>query len=466
MTSILIVDDDRSLCESFKGKLSQSGYDVTCAHTLSDGLDLAAGAFIDLVLLDVRMPDGNGLDYIPRFRDTHCAPEIIIMTGNDEPDGAALAIEKDAWDYIPKNGSINDIVLSVTRALDYRRKKNSAAEKKIVLKRKNIIGDSFEFNECLDLVARASSSASNVMILGETGTGKELFARAIHENSDRANKAFVIVDCASVPENLFESILFGHTKGAFTSAEKTTTGLVEQADGGTLFLDEISELKLAHQKVLLRTLQERTYKPIGSVKERKSDFRLVAATNRELADLIETGNFRQDLLFRLQTVTIKLPPLNQRSGDVKKLTHHYLEKICGDNDIPVKGYSPEFMECLEKYHWPGNVRELVQSIEQAIVIAGDSQVLYPIHLPKYLRADLAKKSLECADPAPPVSDQSDKLPSFKEYKTFALDKAEKVYLTDLLAETNYNIKDAAGLSGLSQPRLYALLKKHDLPTKE
>ena len=245
----------------------------------------------DLVLLDVGLPDGNGLDAIERLRGVESAPQIIIITDENSRNGAELAIRSGAWDYIQKPGSIHDITLSIIRALEYREQRNAEARAPAsrVLKLDGIIGKCPRMRNCFDLVAQAAANDINVLISGETGTGKELFASAIHNNSPRAQKPFVVLDCSALPETLVESILFGHDKGAFTGAEKAREGLVKQADGGTLFLDEVGELPFSVQKAFLRVLQERRFRPIGSAVEIDSDFRLIAATNRDLQNMVHEG---------------------------------------------------------------------------------------------------------------------------------------------------------------------------------
>jgi two-component system NtrC family response regulator len=264
------------------------------------------------------MPDGNGLDYLPSLREASSSPEVIIITGAGDPDGAELAIKSGAWDYVQKGAtSIKDMMLPLTRAMEYIKEKRTKRPP-IVLKRAGIAGDSRAIRECLDLVSQAASSQTSVLLTGETGTGKELFARAIHENSSRASKSMVVVDCTALPDTLVEGLLFGHEKGAFTGADKTQEGLIQQADGGTLFLDEIGELPLTVQKTFLRVFAGTPFSTDGGQKERESDFRLVAATNRDLEQMVREGQFRQDLLYRLKAFSIELPPLREHRRTFRK----------------------------------------------------------------------------------------------------------------------------------------------------
>jgi two-component system NtrC family response regulator len=315
-------------------------------------------------------------------------------------------------------------------------------------------------------VAQASQSDINVLITGETGTGKELFARAIHDNSKRAGKNFVVVDCAAMPESLVESMLFGHEKGAFTGADRTTEGLIKQADKGTLFLDEIGELPPLIQKSFLRVLQERRFRPIGSSREERSDFRLVAATNRKLDKMVANGQFRTDLMFRLQALTIDLPHLRERREDIKELTVHYLRKFCEGYGTAMKGVTPEFFEVLMSYEWPGNVRELINVLDTAVCSVLHEPTLYPKHLPTYLRVKLAHASLKGAEETGKIDTQG--IRKIKEFTTLnsfredVISEAERQYLSELLARTHNDIQEVCRISGLSRSRLYALLKKHDL----
>ena len=263
----------------------------------------------------------------------------------------------------------------------------------MVLKRESIIGESPQLRGCLELVAQAASTDANALIQGETGTGKELFARAIHENSRRARKSFVVVDCASLPETLVEGMLFGHKKGAYTGADSSSEGLIKQADGGTLFLDEIGELSLSTQRSFLRVLQERCFRPLGGEELVRSEFRVIAATNRTLEAQVKQGAFRSDLFFRLKTIAIELPPLRDRASDIKDILFFHLNRLRDRYGLGVKGLSPEFLEAILAYSWPGNVRELINAVEYALSSSGEEPSLYPQHLPTDIRITLAQESL-------------------------------------------------------------------------
>ena len=379
MANILIIDDDKVLCEMLYRRLGSMGYEVLYALTLKEGLIKAASKDFDIVFLDVYLPDGDGLKAIPKIRESPSSPEVIIITGEGDPDGAELAIKSGAWDYIEKPLSLEQTTLPIVRALQYREEKRKGGPK-TALKRGGIIGTSPQLEACLDHVARAANSDSNVLITGETGTGKELVARAIHQNSPRSRKTFVVVDCAALPGTLVESILFGNEKGAFTGADRAREGLVKHADGGTLFLDEVGELPLLIQKSFLRVIQERQFLPVGAKAEIKVDFRLIAATNRDPDNMVRNNQFRSDLLYRLRTHSIELHPLRDRTSDIKELIFYHLNKLCESYGTETKGFSPEFFEVLMTYEWPGNVRELLNTLEEVLSVARHEPTLFPYHL--------------------------------------------------------------------------------------
>ncbi len=464
MSRILIIDDDRLICDAISNAVKRMGHTVASASTIRDGLQAARSEAFDLVFLDVKMPDGNGLDILPGIRDTASSPEVIIITGFGNPDGAELAIKNGAWDYIEKPCSLQAMTLPLMRALQYREEKQTRG-KLVHLKREGIVGSSRAMQTCLDLVAQAGGSDANVLITGETGTGKEIIAQAIHKNSRRAGKDFVVVDCAALPETLVESILFGHEKGAYTGADRSREGLITQANGGTLFLDEVAELPLSVQGSFLRALQERRFRPIGRKEEVTSDFRLIAASNRDLPELVKNRAFREDLLFRLQAFTIELPPLRDRREDIRELIRHYVPKLCENYGIPEKRISVELIDVMMRYQWPGNVRELIHALERSISGATQDPVLFPKHLPTNIRVGVARASVgetSNGDSAPGPAGGPKPLPQLQQYREDAILQAEQQYLKELLSLTEGNIPKACSVSGLSRSRLYALLKKYNL----
>lgn len=470
MSNVLIIDDDILMGDVLSSMTKRLGHDVTHVACLQEGLALARSSDFDLVFLDVFLPDGHGLDALPLIRESRSHPEVIIITGAGDADGAELALRSGAWDYVRKPFSGRAIQLCLTRALRYHSEETSrrlagAAPGPVPLKRERIIGKSPRILSRLDLVSRAAASEANVLITGETGTGKELFARAIHANSSRSGKPFVVVDCASLPESLVENMLFGHAKGAFTGADKAQEGMISQADGGTLVLDEVGELPLSLQKSFLRVLQERRYRPIGARDEVQSDFRLVAVTNRNLEQMVRNGEFREDLLFRLRSFVIELPPLRDRPDDVEDLTNYFIGRLCNRYGKKVKGFSTEFLDMLAGYEWPGNVRELGHCLESAITAARDESVLFPDHLPVHLRIELARSSFT-RHPDNAGGNNSIKfrgeVPKLCDFRENAVAMAERDYLKSLISVRNLNIREACRISGLSRPRLYALLKKYGI----
>jgi two-component system NtrC family response regulator len=462
MGNVLIIDDDKMFCEMLSEMVTDMGHGVKFTHSLNDGVDEALNGSYDVVFLDVRMPDGSGLRALPKIRELSEPPEVIIITGAGDPDGAELAIVNGAWDYIEKQSSIRRMTLPLVRALQYREEKK-VRKPAMALKLDGIVGDSPKMQACYDLVAHAADSDANVLIFGETGTGKELFARAIHANSPRSGQTFVVVDCAALPASLVESTLFGYEKGAFTGADKPQVGLIKQADGGTLFLDEVGELPLIMQKAFLRVLQERRFRPLGARQEVESNFRLLAATNQDLDQAVRGGTFRKDLLFRLRSLSLILPPLRDHLEDIRDLVLFHTGKLCESYGIPPKGFAPEFFECLLAFDWPGNVRELVNILDRALAEARHEPTLYPNHLPSYIRVRAVRNTVSRETPElSPASAASAgaNLPKLRDYREAAVNQAEREYLKELMVLAKNDLQEACRISDLSQPRLYALLKKH------
>ncbi len=478
MAKILIIDDDAQLCETMQSLTSRLNHECQSAQTLHEGLQALKNDDYDLVFLDVRLPDGNGLDVLQDIKGARSQPEVVILTGQGDPDGAELAIQRGVWDYLIKPSPIKQTKLTLTRALTYREEKQNKSNV-VALNLENVIGRSAKMKACFDLIAQGAPSDSNVLITGETGTGKELFARTFHNNSPRAKGPFVVVDCASLTESLVESTLFGHKKGAFTGAQEDRDGLVKLAHGGTLFLDEIGELPLSIQKAFLRVLQERRFRPVGETKEVQSDFRLIAATNKDLAALVESGEFRQDLLFRLKTMHLDLPPLRERPEDIKPLAMYFLDKMCEEHKLPTKGYDADFFATLAAYGWPGNVRELFNVLERAFVAAGEEQTLYAMHLPQDIRIKVTKatlrqscqnnssesqgamegaKDLTSGPSGPQDGVFPSPLPPLKEFRALM----ERRYLEHLIRMTEADIKEILEISGLSRSHFYAMVKKHGI----
>ncbi len=459
MSKILIIDDDHNICKVLVKMFTRMDHDVQWSLTLKQGLDKVFAEQFDVVFLDVNLPDGNGLKAIELIREHPYVPEIIIMTGDSNPDGAELAMQSRAWDYIQKNRVHKEFELSLTRALEYRQQKQFKSNH-TTIKRGSIIGESLSISKCLEKVSTAAANELPVLITGKTGTGKEIFSKAIHNNSKRKDKEFVVVDCAALPEYLVESTLFGHTKGAFTGADSEKTGLMKMADKGTLFLDEVGELPLNIQNKFLRALQEKQFRPVGSKKEIKSDFRLICATHCDLPDMVQKNQFREDLFFRMFSLNIHLPPLKERKTDIKVLAQYRLtkkQKTCT--------MSQEFLEELEMFEWPGNVREFINTMDLVCSVTRDGSTLYPHHLPRNIRAsnmkikfNKPKSSKISVEQAFSDKRESGHKPKFKEH----IEKTKHEYLHDLLSTTRGNIKEACRVSGLSRSQLYRLMQQYHL----
>ena len=460
MANILVIDDEQYVCEFIAEVFLDQGHDVQYALTLSGGRRMAVSDKFDVVFLDVRLPDGNGLDLLPEIRESANAAEVIIITGFGDPEGAALAINNDAWDYIEKTTSPDKLTLALNRVLQFRESKRSQSQSRI-LKLDGIVGHSAIMEECFSTLASAADTNANALVTGETGTGKELFANAIHRNSDRSGQPFVVVDCASLPENLTESVLFGHDKGAFTGADRARTGLVKMADKGTLFLDEVGELPLSMQKKFLRVLESKAFRPIGGRSEIHSDFRLVSATHRNLDEMVRQNTFREDLLYRLRSFTINIPPLREHKEDIKALAIHHMNIICDNHGVASKGFDPEVFKALSCHDWPGNIRELVNVIEELFAVARNEPLIFPWHLPKFIRVKLTQSRVGPKE----VNTQSEQdyaapttLPTWREFKFMN----EGRYLNNLMIATDWNIAKASQLSGIGRSQLYALIEKHGL----
>lgn len=473
MSKILIIDTNQSFIHALSGEIDHMGHHVDTSHTLAEGLDLAVSGAYDVIFLNAEMPDGRGMEALPTIIESLSLPEVIIVTDSGDPDEAERAIKMGAWDYVERPPTARAMALSLVRAIQYRAKK-VPRQPCTILKQEtldDIVGNSPQMKQCMERLALSAKSDANVLISGETGTGKELFAWAIHNNSRRASKRFVVVDCAALPDTLVESTLFGYEKGAFTGADKAQSGLIKRADGGTLFLDEVGELPLSVQKSFLRVLQERKFRQVGGGTEVRSDFRLIAATNRDLDAMVHRHQFRKDLLFRLRAFTIDLPSLRERIEDIKEISVHHVAKLCECYGFTRKGFSPDFFEVLGRYEWPGNVRELVNALERAVSAAGQEPVIFPKHLPVYIRVQLARASVGQGQEraasevkTPENNAQGSKpLPKLIDLRDAAIAEVEQRYMRELMTLTK-NMQEACNISGLSRSRLYALLKKYNIPS--
>lgn len=467
MANILIIDDDKLFSMSLGEVLTREGHHVHHAPTLATGLAVTRTAELSLIFLDLHLPDGDGMDILPDLKSLPDSPEVIVITGSLDANQAETAIDRGAWDFIKKTSTQLEMKLSCHRALEYRKSRLAS----LPVHREGIIGNSPAMRRCLEQMAQAARSEAEVLLLGETGTGKELFARALHANSPRRAQDLVVVDCAAMTESIAGSELFGYRRGAFTGALADRAGLIQRAHRGTLFLDEVSELPAALQGGFLRVLESRAFRPLGQDHELSSNFRLVCASNRDLAEMVRRGEFREDLLFRIQTVTIHLPPLRDRLEDLEELTHYQLEAISRRSRLPGKTASPELLRLLARHDWPGNVRELVNTLKALAASAPLKRVLFPSHLPRELHVRFLKSGTSCPAPLPPTEKPGLRTgPSPEDFgldwKTYCVrvrENAEKEYLINLMHRSGQNIRGAMLHSGLSQARLYGLLKKYGIP---
>ena len=443
---------------------------VDCGVTNLEETAYAAQRGVDIVLLDVLLPDGDGLAHVETFSQLPGRPDVIIITGHGNADAAEAALRSGAWEYLVKPLRVRDLSKALTQAVQWRNSRDS--QSRSLLRHPDIIGKSPALAEALEALREAAASNVNVLITGETGTGKELFASALHANSLRASGPFVTVDCTTLPETLVEAHLFGHARGAFTGADRAREGLLAAADHGTLFLDEVGELPLPVQGAFLRALELRRFRPVGEVREVESDFRLVAATNRDLDDMVGMDLYRSDLRFRLRGMTIHVPPLRRRAEDIPLLAEHFTARYCQRHELPNKELTPDCYAMLADYSWPGNVRELRHTIERACAAAGDGTQLFTRHLPTEIRIELARKRLvhlsepEESAPTAPLPEQEpstqprkpETFPTLRDMKA----KAERDYIAGLFAACQGDVRRAAGIAGVSRGHFYELLKKYGL----
>jgi Nif-specific regulatory protein len=395
---ILIADDEQVQREMLEGFLAKQGYGVGTAEDGAQALERFKGGAFDLVLTDYRMPGMDGIQLLRELKRLNPEVMVVVLTAFGTVGTAVAAMKEGAYDYLNKPIDLDELLLLIQRVENGVSLSRENRELREQLREKFkvdfIISTSRRMEEALNLVKRVAPSPATVLILGESGTGKELIARAIHYASPRADKPLVKVNCAALPENLLESELFGHEKGAFTGAVGRRIGRFEQADQGTIFLDEIGDLSPALQSKLLRVLQEKEFERVGSSQPLKVDVRVIAATNRNLEDAIKKGTFREDLYYRLNVVTISLPPLRERKEDIPPLIEHFLKKYSGENQKPVVSFSKEARDLLMNYHYPGNIRELENIIERAVVLSrGDSITTQdlPLNLRESKVEDLMKE---------------------------------------------------------------------------
>jgi DNA-binding NtrC family response regulator len=449
---ILVIDDDAVARELLADALKKDGHEVESFSNGTDALARGQQALFDLVLTDIRMGTVDGLTVLREFKRFSPDTSIVLLTAFGSLEGAIEGIKQGAFDYLAKPFRKEEVKLVVQRALDHCKLVRENKRFRVELKEKEewspLVGSSPAMLDVYKLVARVSESRSTVLLQGESGTGKELIARAIHANSPRRDKPFIPVNCGALPDTLLESEMFGHEKGAFTGAVGLKAGLFEAATGGTLFLDEIGELGPALQVKLLRVMQDQEVRRVGGTTSVKVDVRIIAATNRDLEQLVKEDKFRDDLFYRLNVVRITLPSLVDRKEDIPMLAHHFLQKYVGGTPSGVRGFLPETMALLKEYRWPGNVRELENAVERAVSLS-HGPLVTPDDLPESIRtaAPLEAKAV--------LASEGDEV-------CLTLEEVEKRHLIRVLKEMRGNKVKAAKILGIDRRTLYRMAERFGL----
>jgi len=457
---ILLVDDEPDMLENCSRILSRQGHTCMTAANGREALAVLEHEHPDLLVTDLKMPEMDGMALLRQAHELDPTLPVIMLTGFATIESAVAAVKEGAFDYLPKNFSVDQLRVAVERALRHRglqvENRNLRQQLQKTLGLENIVGRSPAMTQVFELVKKAARSEANILVLGESGTGKELIARAIHANSPRAGQPFVPVDCASLPEHLLESELFGHEKGAFTGAVRSKPGLMETAHRGTLFLDEIAELPAPLQVKLLRVLQERQIRRVGGTALVDVDVRVVSATNRDLRDAIAKGQFRDELYYRINVIAIQLPALRDRAGDVRLLAHTFLKQFGQER---VTAMDDAAAQALERYAWPGNVRELQNVIERACALAEGPTVTVK-DLPEHVLHAIPRPAPVSAVVAAVPSSEGDL--TLKDAKERWLQVLEVAYLRDLLARHDGNVSSAAKAAGIDRKTFHRLINKYDL----
>lgn len=445
--NILIIDDEETLRESLGRLLVREGFTVTTTGTGEDGVSLVEASGFDLVITDIFLPGMDGIEVLRKTREKNPDQLVVIITAFASLETAVEALRAGAYDYIMKPVIHEEIKTLIRHALTQR---SLQAENKLlksqILKEYDfgrIVGDSPKLKSVLDEMSKTADSRSNVLVTGETGTGKELIARAVHYNSGRKDKPFVPINCSAIPEHLLESELFGHVKGAFTGATGMKKGLFEEANGGTVFLDEIGEMSPALQAKLLRAIEDQEVRPVGGTRSTRVDLRFISATNKDLEKAARDGQFREDLYYRINTIKLSLPPLRERNEDIPPLAGHFLKKFASELGKPVRGISDEAAALLTSYRWPGNVRELKNIVERAVLITDTDRIL-PEHLPEGMRR------------APSVlSEAVDMGLSIEEYTRTVIQRYQDTHMeqeiADMLGITRKSLWEKRKRWGLTKP---------------
>jgi DNA-binding NtrC family response regulator len=443
---VVLIDDEPNSLKVLSAILKKKGYEVLTFPCAEDALNDPNTSTADTIIVDYKMPGMSGIDFIDALKGHRNTPPIVMLTAYGTIEKAVEAMKKGAFNYLTKPVNPDELLTIVREALEKRALMLENIALKVQLREvhsfQNLIGKSHKMQELFGLIATVAKSNSNILITGESGTGKELVARAIHYESPRANRPFIPIDCAALPEEIFESELFGHEKGSFTGAYDKKIGQIELANEGTVFLDEISELPISLQKKFLRFLQEKEILRVGGNKRIKVDVRIVAATNKDLSQEVHKGNFREDLYYRLNVVTLRLPPLRERREDIPLLADHFLKKFSKANNKIISGFEREVLEAFMEYPWNGNVRELENAVERAVVLC-PSETISLRYLPKPIR-DM-------------VENRVDDLKGGR-----GLMETERRLIIDALNKTGHNQTRAAELLGITRKQLRTKMKKHGL----
>jgi two-component system nitrogen regulation response regulator GlnG len=456
MPTLLVIDDEESVCYSFRRVFASEQVTVITAGTCADGLKLACEQAPTVIVVDLQLPDGSGLDLLPRLRELDAKRPIIMITAHGTTQTAIEAMKSGVFDYLIKPLDLERLSQVVERAFDAARLMNVPATMPTDIPGDQIIGRSPIMQEMCKAIGRIAPQDVNVLIRGESGTGKELVARALYHHSKRSDKPFLAINCAAIPEALLESELFGHEKGAFTGADRRRIGKFEQCDGGTLFLDEIGDMPAALQAKILRILQEQRFERLGGSEVVQTQVRVLAATNQDLEKLVETGRFRKDLYYRLKVVTIQCPPLREHLSDVAELAHYFLYRFDRELGMDLQSFALEALELLEHYSWPGNVRELQSAIKQAMLNASGQ-----IILPEFLPAEMQGKpvSASAARPADSGTGELIKLiddlleSGEKDIHRKVVEAVDRVLLPRILRETHGHQAQASEILGINRATL-------------
>lgn len=454
---VLVVDDDSTLRTALFRALDRKGLSILTANKIEEAKLLAQGEqALDLALVDLNLPDGDGINLMTYLKKIYPGCEVIILTGHGTIESAVRATQHGAFHFITKPFNLDEILSLVEKALSHKKLQQENLLLRTELQKKRqfeqIIGTSDGLQSCLRLVERVSDSDSTVLITGESGTGKELIARAVHGNSPRADHPFVAINCGAIPAELLESELFGHVKGAFTGAISNRVGRFEMADGGTIFLDEIGDLAPSLQVKLLRVLQERSFEPVGSTKSVQVNVRVIAATNKNLESEVGSGQFREDLFYRLNVIPIVLPALRERKSDIALLFAHFVEHFNRTKNRNLQGLSPEALECLMSYNWPGNIRELENLVERLAILKGQG-IVEAMDLPMKYRGP--GSSLSRGSQVMDIPEQGLDFNS-------AVDQFENNLILRALEKTSWNRNQAALLLRLNRTTLVEKIKKKGL----